>query len=382
MARSEGGRRDAASVVDELAAANRAYRDVEERIESVGETTVERVASVLDDAEALLNRYEGRATGTGGEEFREFVKMQAEIEAFVEDLDDDLRHRDALEAVEAALDKRRLSESDFRRAREALAPARETAKLLDERASARERCRDARRAVRDRLETVRDEIADREQIRRYGDTDLDASVERLREPIEAHNDAAREAFREFRRSAPAREVLAWVRTTEEYPLVDYRQPPSDLRRYVEGADAGEEPIPTLLEYADYSRSKLAHYVEDPAELKRRVATERTYLERLSADPLTVAWPPPPAGELRHRGREIVAVLGRFADDPVVERARAVRRLVFDDDYERLRDAAVARDRLRDEDRQKLANGELAAELEDLRATAEELERALEEFPRR
>lgn len=368
--------------VETLRAADERVREVEERIERVGEATVERVADRLEEAESLLTRYEGRATGTGGEEFREFVRMQSALAEFVEELPADLRHREAFEAVEEALDKRRLSEGDFQRAREALAPARETAALLDDRETARGRYRDARRAVRDRLDTVRAAIDDREQVKAYGSADLDAPVDRLREPVETHDETVREAFAAFKRSAPAREVLDLVRTTERYPLVDFRPPPSDLRRFVESSPAGTEPVPTLLEYADYSRSKLAHYVDSPGELKRRVATERTYLEGLSGEPLTVGWPPPSAGELEHRGREIVAVVGRFADDETVERAREVRELAFDPEYERLRETAVARDRLSETDRRKLASGALEDELATLRAEADTLETALEEYPTR
>jgi hypothetical protein len=275
-----------------------------------------------------------------------------------------------------------VSGSDFERARSALSPARETAGLLDERRETRETYRDARRRLRDRLRAVEDRIEGREQVREYGTADLDADVDRLREPVERHNEAVRAAFRSLKRAAPAREVLSLVRTTERYPLVDFRQPPADLWAYVRDSAAGTEPVPTLLEYADHSRSKLAHYVDDPAELKRRVATERTYLTGLDADPLAVAWPPPEAGELRHRGREIVSVVGRFADDETVAAARRVRRLTVREDYRRLREAAVARSRLTDEDRRKLAAGEVESELADLRERRDALAAALEEHPQR
>ncbi len=377
MARSEG-----ADAVDRLAAADREYREVESRIDEVGEATVERVADAVDSAESLLTRYEGRATGTGGEEFREFVRMKKDLAEFVDDIDEEMRHHDAFEAAKDALDKRRVSESDFERAREALAPARETADLLEERREARERYREARRAVRDKRDTVTEEIEERETVRRYGEADLDAPVDRLREPIETHNDAVHEAFQRFRREAPAREVFDLVRTTRRFPLVAFEQPPEALAEYLAESPAGEESVATLLEYADYSRSKLAHYVDDPAALKRHVATERTYLQGLSADPLVVEWPPPPPGELRHRGREVVSVVARFADDDAVAAARRVQRLSFRDDYDRLRDAAVARERLTEADRRRLADGTVAEELDRLHERRERLEEALSEYPER
>lgn len=377
MASSEG-----VGVVDGLAAADREYREVESQIDDVGETTVEAVADAVDRAESLLTRYEGRATGTGGEEFREFVRMKKDLAEFVDGLDSDLRHRDAFEAAKDALDKRRVSESDFERARAALAPARETADLLERRHEARERYRDARRAVRDERDAVAERITEREEIRRYGEADLDAPVEGLREPVETHEETVREAFRRFTHEAPAREVFELVRATRRFPLVAFDQPPEALADYLATSPAGEESVATLLEYADYSRSKLGHYVDDPAALKRHVATERTYLQGLSADPLVVGWPPPPAGELRHRGREIVSVVARFADDDAVAAARRVQRLSFQDDYDRLRDAAVARERLTDEDRRKLADGTVDEELDRLRGRRDRLEDALSEHPER
>jgi hypothetical protein len=380
MARSETDPAD--ETIRAVETTDAAYRDVESRVESIGEATVETVADAVAEAERLLVRYEGEATGTGGEEFREFVRMKRDLSEFVDGLGDDLRHRDAFEAAKDALDKRRVSESDFERARSTLAPARETAGLLDERREAREEYRDARRRLRDRLQAIEERIADREQVREYGAADLDADVGRLREPAERHNETVRAAFRSFKREAPAREVLSLVRTTERFPLVEFRQPPEDLWAYVRDSAAGTEPVPTLLEYADHSRSKLAHYVDDPAELKRRVATERTYLTGLDAEPLTVEWPPPEAGELRHRGREIVSVVGRFAADETVAAARRVRRLTVREDYRRLREAAVARARLTEADHRKLAAGEIEAELHDLRERRDALEAALEEYPSR
>jgi|APHM01.1.fsa_nt_gi hypothetical protein len=287
-------RGESVGVVDRLADADGEYHDIETQIDGIGEATVEDVARAVDRAESLLTRYEGRATGTGGEEFREFVRMKKDLTEFVDDLDSDLRHRDAFETARDALDKRRVSQSDFERARDALTPAQETAGLLDERETARERYREARRAVRKERETVTERIAERETVVEYGEADLDAPIERLREPIETHNETVREAFQRFRREAPARTVFELVRTTRRFPLVAFEQPPEALEEYLASSPAGEESVDTLLEYAGYSRSKLTHYVEDPAALKRHVATERTYLDGLAADPLVVEWPPPPA----------------------------------------------------------------------------------------
>jgi len=127
----------------------------------------------------------------------------------------------------------------------------------------------------------------------------------------------------------------------------------------------------LLEYADYSTSKLSHYVDDADLLKRRVATNRTYLERLSADPLSVGWPPEPAETLRFRIEELLGLVGTIADDATVSTLREIRELTRDEEYERLREAARADAELTETQRRKLERGDIE---EERSAAREELER--------
>jgi hypothetical protein len=374
--RSGDGEPEADRLIADLREARTAVDEVEGAIAERGESRVEAVAEAYDRATALLDRYEERAVGTG--DFEAYVEFQNEFLGLVEELPEDLPEREAFEAASDRLDRRRLRERDFEGAREDLTAAAEVAELPAERERTRERRHEAERDVERRLDAVSERIGELERLVRLGDADLDAPVEELREPIEAYDGAVREAFDEFRREASARELLEFVGTTRVYPLVDFSQPPSELERYVEERPAGEEPVPTLLEYADYSKSKLDHYVADAAALKRRVAVHRTYLERLDAEPLTVSWPPPPAAELRYLARELVAVVGRFADDRTVRLARELRELADHDGYERLRTAAEARESLTERERERLESGAVAAELESLRRERERLERALSE----
>ncbi|WP_135821663.1 DUF7118 family protein [Halostella litorea] len=365
---------------DDLAAADRAVRDAEAAVEEVGTDAVEAVADAHGELVDLLERYADSATGTG--DFKAYVEFQDAVADLVEGLPEDLPERDAFEAALDVLDQRRLSEDDFAAAREALAPAAATARLLTEREEAVAEYREARKAAARRKRTVEGRIDHLERLVELGEADLDAPVERLREPVEAYDDAVREAFDEFRAEASARELLELAVAAERYPLVDLGAPPEDLLGYVRESPAGEEPVPTLLEYADYSKSKLDHYVDDAAELKRRVATRQTYLERLDAEPLTVGWPPPAADDLWWRSRELVSLVSRFAPEPVVAKLRDVRALTREDDYERLRTAAVARDRLGPDERERLAAGDVADELADLRAERDALAAALSEYPDR
>jgi hypothetical protein len=359
----------------ELRDARTELADVVSEIEDVGEQNVEAVADAYDRATDLLDGNEEAATGTG--DFEAYVRFQNAFVELVEELDDDLPTRDAFETANEHLDKRRLSESDFDRGRETLAPAREIAALLDRRESARERVHEAEYAVESRIDELDDRIDELERLEALDDVDLDVPVTDLRDRVDAYNDAVRDAFASFRSTASARTVFELVEATAAYPLVEYRQPPSDLRTYVAERPAGEETIETLLEYADYSASKLDHYVEDPSALKTRVAVHRTYLERLDADPLTVSWPPADAPSLRRRLREIEAVLHRFAPEETVTALRSLRDLTRTDRYERLREAAVVETELDERQRERLRSGAIHDELATARSERERLVAALE-----
>ncbi|MFB6080397.1 MAG: hypothetical protein ABEJ81_05310 [Haloferacaceae archaeon] len=346
--------------------------------EAVRERGTERtgaVASAYHEATRLLDRYEESATGTGN--FEAYVEFQERFAELVEGLDEDLPLRDAFEEAAEAIDRRRLRGRDFAAARSALDPAAELVDLLDRRDEADERFRQVRHEADEALDAVEERIADLERVEELGDADLDAPVERLREPIEEYDDAVREAFAEYKRTASARALFSLLTTADRYPLVDFRRPPRDLREYVETYPAGAEPIPKLLEYADYSASKLDHYVEDPGALRARVATHRTYLERLDAEPLTVAWPPPADDVLGMRGEELVALVGRFADESTVALARRIRHLPRRTDYDRLREAARARTELTDDQRERLRTGRVGDDLDRLRAAREEVRAVLE-----
>ncbi|WP_123535191.1 DUF7118 family protein [Halosimplex salinum] len=371
------------TLLTELSAAREALERARDRVDAVGESELRTVADTYDDLTTLFDRYEEEVTGDG--DFKTFIEFQSGIAAITEELPEDVRHRDVFERVDDLLQQRRLTESDWEKVRSALDPVRDDAARLDERREARQRYADARFAIERRLDALEDRIADREDLQRLGDADLDAPTERLRDPIETYDDRVREAFAEFRSSASARELLEFVAKTDSFPLVDFESPPDDLRAYVETHEAGEEPMGQLLEYADYSKSKLDHYVNDPDALKRNVSTRRTYLRRLDAEPLTVGWPPPAAETLRYQIRELTSVVARFADhvedgDEVLVALRRVRDLPRETDYERLRDSAQAREQLGAAERDRLASGEVAEELAACRDAVERLEDALEEYP--
>ncbi|MFB6084845.1 MAG: hypothetical protein ABEJ94_11450 [Halorientalis sp.] len=374
----EPGPDDVAALIDDLESAHSAAEDAQARVAERGEAELEAVAEQYERLQDLFDTYEEEATGDG--DFRVFIEFQEEMEKFVEGLPEALPHRERFEEVDEIMQQRRLTESDFERARETLAPAANDAALLEERDATRSRYEELRTRAERRVRELDERIADLEDLLELGAADLDAPVERLREPIDAYNDAVEAAFREFKREASARDVLAFVEATTAFPLVDYRQPPAKLAEYVANEPPGTEPIPTLLEYADYSKSKLDHYVDDAAGLKTAIGTSQTYLRRLDASPLTVSWPPPAAAELRFLARELIQVTGRFAPEDVVAKARTVRGLADRDDYDRLRTSAQAREQLDDEERERLRSGAVEAELAATREAREDLAATLDELP--
>lgn len=361
---------------DELRAAAHKYRELEERVAD-HDGDVEAAAEAYRRFAGLLDSSEDEATGSG---FEAYVQFQEAVAGLVEALDDDVAAKDAFEAADDTLHQRRLSSSDFEQARDDLRPARDCAELVDARESAADEYTRAVRAARTRLRELEDEIERLERLRELGKADLDAPVERLREPVEAYDDAVRDAFATFRREAPAREVFDLVEYAGSFPLVEWREPPPRLTEYVRESEAGEESITTLLEYADYTVSKLSHYIDDPGALKRHVATNRTYLQGLSADAVTVGWPPPKADRLRFLCREFAPVVRRFADEPTQARLREVRALPDRGDYERLRRAAIAREELTANQRERVASGAVETDLEAAREERSNIKAALEKFP--
>ena len=373
---SDGGETDR-TPLERLEAARERYAQARTAIDDRGGEAVVEAAEAYRDATELLESYVDRATGTGRENFKAYVELEGKFDSLVEELPDDLKGREAFEAALDAIDKRRLSESDFERAHDALEPAERYAELLEERDAAREAVAEARKAASRRLREIDDETDERERLLELANADLSAPVERLREPIERYDELIRERFREYRLEASAREVFALLERSRWYPFVEFELPPADLKRFVFERPAGEYTIPELLEYAEYSRSKLSHYVEDADELKRAVATQQTYLEGIDGEPLTVGWPPGPAGLLERRTREFRPFVARVADEETVAALREVRALARDDEYDRLQTAAQAVEQLTADERERLREGRVAEELEALRTERERLEAALE-----
>lgn len=360
---------------------------VEERIarlrskldaDGIDESELHAVADACRSVESVLDRFEERATDW--DDFQGYVEFRNELADTLESTPDSIPERDAFVQADGHVKtsgvSKSLNASDFTAAREALSPARRYAELRDDLEAARDARREARKRAQRRKRELRDRIDSLERLRELGKVDLDAPTDRLREPTDDYNERIEDAFEAFKRDAPAYELLAFIEEAAHTPFVEYEAPPAELLAYVRETAAGEYRVGELLEYADYSPSKLSHYVEDANLLKRRVATNRTYLERLSAEPIQLAWPPETAEELRFHLGELVSLVDRFADESTIATLREIRQLTRDEAYDRIRTAASADAELADEERRRIERGEVESDLRNAREELERIEAAL------
>jgi len=386
----------AEDAVGELTAAFERLQEVDAEIDAIGERNVEAAADGYRNASRLLDSYEDSAIGTG--DFGSYLEFQSQFLSLVEGLPDTAIAAEGFQRASDRMDKRRLRESDFAFAREAIEPASEAVELLERREQALDAYRSARHDAKNRNTELAAERDRLDRLQTLGDVDLSVSVEPLREPIEAYNDAVGDAFETFRKTQPARALFELLDAAADRPLVGVDRPPRELAEYIETAPAGNEPLPTLREYADYSPSKLEHYVDDPGALRTHVAVHQTYLDRLSSGPLFVAWPPAEAGVLRARLEELAPLVRRLdrtvsADDdagldgdneqtdrePIESHRRRLARFTRRETYDRLRDVAVARAELDDEEAELVASGEIETEIQSVEQGIDAIEAALEEY---
>ncbi|WP_049933797.1 DUF7118 family protein [Halarchaeum acidiphilum] len=371
---ADDARTDVSDLVARLHDARERRDDAEAAVDEHGADALERLRAHRGDALRLLDGYEDSATGSG--DFQSYIEFEGKVAELVEDVDDDLPRADAFDAYDDALDKRRVTASDFDRARDALDPVADLTARLDEREAARDAHRSARRDAEERLAALDDEIDRLERVARLTDADLDAPIDDLREPVEAYDAAARSAVEDALTDRSARDLLGWLDALSAFPLVDVPRVPPELLAYVREREAGTEPVSTLLEYGDESLSKLEHYVDQPATLKRVVGANRSFLQRLDGDFLTLGWPPDPADVLRYRADELVSALDRIDADDAVARLRDVVAIARTERYARLREAALARDELDAAERERVANGAVGDDLERVRDARERLADAL------
>lgn len=365
---------EATQLVERLERAEQRLAETEARVEEFGQEDIEQLADAYRQFAGLLDRYEDQVVGDAGD-VQTNIEFQSQVAKVVGNIPRSTLLYATFQECADYLKQKYFNASDFEHVRDQLEPVADIVARLESYEEARREYRDARETIRREIRTLDERISELERLVELGEADLDAPTERLRGPIEAYNEAATAAFREFVEQRPAHEVVTVLDSLSAYPLVAFESPPSRLVAYLGEADPGEMSVPKLLEFADYSRSKLGHYVDDPDRFSRVVGGHETFLSGLDAEPLHVGWPPPSATHLRWRCRELTAAVNRIAP-PVVEELRAVAALPRETDYERLRDSAVASKQLSDEERRRLRTDDVVGTLADLRERRDRLSEAL------
>ena len=361
-------------LIERLDQAGRRLERAETKVDEFGKDRLEELATAHREFTALLDRYEDEVVGDAGD-VRTNVEFQSQIAETVNDMPQGMLLRETFLECAKDLKKKWFKTADFEHVREQLEPVDDIVARVDAHDEANSEYAKLKKAATRQRRTLDERIADLERLVELGEADLDAPTERLREPIETYNAEVTEAFEAFLQDTPAREVISFLEATDAYPLVPFELPPTELRTYLREKPVGEKPVHTLLEYAKYSRSKLDHYVEDADQFDHLFSRQQTYLSRLSPTPLTIEWPPPTAEELRWRCEELTPACNRLSPD-VVAALRAVEALPRETDYERLRTSIVAREQLSDEERRRLENGNVEAELAQMREERARLEAAI------
>ena len=138
----------AEKVVDELKEAFESIQAIEAEIDEIGEQNVEAAADGYRNATRLLDTYEDSAVGTG--DFGSYLKFQSQFIDLISQIPETAMAAEGFQRASDRMDKRRLNESDFEYAREAIEPASDAVALLERRESAAEARRGAIHDVKSR----------------------------------------------------------------------------------------------------------------------------------------------------------------------------------------------------------------------------------------
>lgn len=368
---------DLESLLDDTASAYHEVIAAKRDLGELDEATVSELRDAYVLAIDLLDSYEDRATGTG--DFGGYLEFRQRFDQFVEELDDGLPFRDRFEQAASDVDRRRLSSGDFAKARGELEEVAEVVEALDRLDEARDRLKARRKRVlakRSELERRRDRL---EELAHLDPTALDVPVDDLREAIDSFNEGVRADHRRFLHDVSVRTVLEVYDHLSYFALLDIEAPPDALVTFFEQHSVGEESVSTVLDYIDYSRSKLEHYVDDAGHFLGEVRPHSPYLEELSSDPFEIEWPPPERDEFRWHLRELRQAVSRFGSDETVATLRDLEARCRDETrYTRQRSSAVLREDLGATERDLVIDGEAPDKLARVEEQLESIEELLEE----
>ncbi|MDX1745070.1 MAG: hypothetical protein R3324_03965, partial [Halobacteriales archaeon] len=282
----------------------------------------------------------------------------------------DVTDRTAFEDALSRFDRRIIREKDFRRARSDLTSVKQVSETLSEAEELASQLTNERGRLSSRLRKWRH---DRSQVQSRL-SDLEAVTDVDPEPLVAarssYNDRVREEFDSFAETAPAIDVARVGYKARLVPLADV-PPITDEAALSVLEDAGfaTETVPTVLEYAGYSDSKLSHYVDRPGSFRSQLPV--SWFETIDGEAFTIA-ADATGDDVRHRAPALVKVIDAFATPETIAELRTLRDLAARGEYDRMRRAR----RLAADD----APGDVESarsQLRDLEAVIERAEAAIE-----
>lgn len=353
-------------------------RDLERRIEELGPGRLDRVEFLLSELKGLVREYEDK-----DRTFKTHRSLRMTLDRLARRIQKSYENEEIGEEVEH-FDKALVHARDWhwKDTRRALEPLEEIAGLRDERNRVEKEIRRQKKARRKK----RRELEERaRRLRSLRDTRLDPGAEEYIHSIQERLDRVNErivgVLDALVSNAPTREVIRLLGDVGIRPELGLPRAPdkSGLMGFLGSHPVGNEPIYRVLEYADYSDSRLSHYVDRPREFKDAMSANLAYLEKITdirrlAPKLQVE----PGGMLARRLSALTSLVSRAGSlvekdtSGLVQELREMRREVLSGEYARHFSSYRRIQRLSQEERRLVEAGAVEDELA-------EVERRLEDY---
>ncbi|MDY6765077.1 MAG: hypothetical protein SV377_05240 [Halobacteria archaeon] len=350
-----------------------------QRIEDIGLEKAKKTHDFYSELSETMDEYREDAVGTG--DFETYVEFQGILDDMLERVkknQDEIHRPEDFERVIDDFEKRVIRESDFRHAESTLSDVRELSETID-------RINEIEKELRyekGKLERRKSELESRlKSIKRKIDTakgvsDIDPSP--LVSLIESYNSSVETDFEEFYNNAPAIKVARIGEKARDFPLADIKPLDKETVRILERTGMGRKTVSEVLEYADYSDSKLSHYIDKPEEFRRNVS--QTWFKLLSADDFKISVETP-QNLIKHKVPELVRVVGEFGSDETVRKLREIHSIAERGEYAPMRRAYLSEKETGDKNLEDLQEEkeDIESEIGEIKSKIDEIESASSYF---
>lgn len=350
-----------------------------QRIEDIGLEKAKKTHDFYSELSETMEEYREDAVGTG--DFETYVEFQGILDDLLQRINNsqnEVYRAEDFERVIDGFEKRVIRESDFRRAESRLADVRELAETID-------RVREIEKELRyekGRLERRKSELESRlKRVGRKIDTakgvsDIDPSP--LISIIESYNSSVETDFEEFYNSAPSIKVARLGEKARDLPLADIKPLDKETVEILRRTGMGQKTVSEVLEYADYSNSKLSHYIERPDEFRRNVS--QTWFKLLSADDFKISVETP-QNLIKHKVPELIRIVDEFGSEETVRRLREIHSVAEKGEYAPMRRAYLSEKETGDKGLEDLQEEkrDIESEIDEIESKIDEIESASSYF---